>query len=540
MKDKVKPNDNLVIYFSSHGETVDDVGYWIPVEAHPDRDDEFVSTYDLKSRLDAINSFHTFVIADACFSGSLFLSYKDLSAAGYETKRSRWGLAASHSRERALDGTPGENSPFAAKLLKNLRENRENLGVQKLAAAVIEEVEAMTKKKQTPVFKPLDVKGDDSGQFVFRVKTSDEVFAWEATVRSNTAEAYDDYLERYPTGPHATKALEALKKLEKEALVWVDTQRRETLSAYREYLLDYPNGQYRAQARNRIDELRKKGTGTPPLMAEIPKISVSAQPALSTSPTGSMVLIPAGTFNMGDVMGDKEFNNETVHSVTLSDFLIGKHEVTFDEYDALCEATNRKKPKDEGWGRSQRPVINVSWEDAVAYCNWRSKQESLQEAYSISGSTVTAHWQANGYRLPTEAEWEYAAREGGKKVRFGNGKDIADPKEINFAASASYKKEYSVVGEYRKKTVPVGSLNSPNSLGLHDMSGNVWEWCWDWYGEYPSEAQTNPKGPSTGSFRVLRGGSWSNDPQGCRVAFRVSLTPGYRYYDIGFRLARTF
>ncbi|NUO02952.1 MAG: formylglycine-generating enzyme family protein, partial [Saprospiraceae bacterium] len=143
------------------------------------------------------------------------------------------------------------------------------------------------------------------------------------------------------------------------------------------------------------------------------------------------------------------------------------------------------------------------------------------------------------YRLPTEAEWEYAARGGGKAVLFGNGKNIIDPKEINFNGSADYKKSYSVAGEYRQKTVPVGSLNSPNALGLHDMSGNVWEWCSDWYGAYPAGSQTNPTGPASGSYRVFRGGSWYVYPRYCRVAYRFGGTPDYRYSSVGFRLART-
>ena len=259
----------------------------------------------------------------------------------------------------------------------------------------------------------------------------------------------------------------------------------------------------------------------------------------SEVPRPDMVRVQGGSFDMGDVMGDKEYEDETVHRVTLSDFYLGLTEVTFAEYDAFCEATGREKPKDQGWGRGQRPVIDVSWYDVVAYCNWLSEQHDYTPVYTIKGETVTANWSANGYRLPTEAEWEYAAREGGRKVRFGNGKDVADPKEINFNASTDYKKPYSVVGEYRVKTVPVGSLNSPNALGLHDMSGNVWEWCWDWYGSYPSGAQTNPKGAEQGSRRVIRGGGWDSNPQYCRAAYRSAWDPAYRDNAVGFRLARS-
>lgn len=247
--------------------------------------------------------------------------------------------------------------------------------------------------------------------------------------------------------------------------------------------------------------------------------------------------IAGGTFEMGDVMGDGEYNNETVHRVTVSSFLLGKTEVTFDEYDAYCNATGKSKPSDQGWGRGKRPVINVSWLDAVEYCNWRSKQENLTPCYTINGDAVACNWSANGYRLPTEAEWEYAARQGGQKVRFGNGKNVADPSEINFDATASYKKTYSKAGEYRQKTTPVASFG-PNSLGLYDMSGNVWEWCWDWYAEYPSAAQTDPKGPDSGVRRLLRGGSWYGYPVFVRASNRGYDTPSYRGSDFGFRLAR--
>ncbi len=172
LRHKIGEQDNLLIYYSGHGQTVDGVGYWIPIEAASDNEADFVSTPDLKTRLDAIPSFHTFLIADACFAGSLFLSYKDTPSAAGEDKRSRWGLAASHSREKALDGDPGENSPFAARLLKNLRNNTGALGIQTLAAKLIDEVFTTSEGKQTPVFKPLNVKGDDSGQFVFHLKAS--------------------------------------------------------------------------------------------------------------------------------------------------------------------------------------------------------------------------------------------------------------------------------------------------------------------------------------------------------------------------------
>jgi formylglycine-generating enzyme required for sulfatase activity len=291
------------------------------------------------------------------------------------------------------------------------------------------------------------------------------------------------------------------------------------------------------------------------LFACLLNATVSAQTAapdtLSASAPAGFVLVKGGTFQMGDVMGDKEGTDEQVHTVTVSDFYLAKHELTFDEFDAFCTATGRDKPSDSGWGRGQRPVINVSWYDAVEYCNWRSQQDGRRLAYTIDKSRqdpnnsssydtqkwlVTLNSGANGYRLPTEAEWEYAACEGGKKVRFGNGRDVIDPSEINFDASSNYKKSYSVVGEYRQKTVPVSDL-SANALGLKNMSGNVSEWCWDWYATYPTAAEKNPTGPNEGAYRVLRGGGWFLYPLHCRAAHRDDGTPTFRADDVGFRLA---
>jgi formylglycine-generating enzyme required for sulfatase activity len=264
------------------------------------------------------------------------------------------------------------------------------------------------------------------------------------------------------------------------------------------------------------------------------------------------VLIKGGTYTMGDQFSEGS-SDEKPHTVTVSDFYLSKYEVTFREYDAFCAATGRDKPSDAGWGRGERPAINVSWYDAIEYCNWLSQQQGRKPYYTIDKSnkdpnngngndgqkwTITRNTAANGYRLPTEAEWEYAAREGGKKVRFGNGSDIIKPSEVNFDASESYKKNYSVAGEYRQKTVLVQELKS-NALGLYHMSGNVWEWCWDWYGDNytQNEGARNPLGATSGSNRVLRGGSWDYYPQICRAAFRYYYWPAYRFNNIGFRLA---
>ncbi|MCB9038088.1 MAG: caspase family protein [Lewinellaceae bacterium] len=254
LRKRVRPEDNLILYFSGHGETEDDMGYWVPVEAHSTSEWEFVSTSEIRARLDVIHSFHTFVIVDACFSGALFSIYRSVRP-GYENKRSRWGLAASHSRERALDGKPGENSPFAEILLKKLRSNNENIGVQKLATAVIEEVQAATRGKQVPVFKPLDVKGDDSGQYVFRLK-ADEAADWKACQEAGTPAAYRVFLAKYPEGLYAEAARATLEELEEEA-AWKKAKDANTILWYYDYNRHYPSGKYRDQALQAIRRLEE-------------------------------------------------------------------------------------------------------------------------------------------------------------------------------------------------------------------------------------------------------------------------------------------
>ena len=247
-------------------------------------------------------------------------------------------------------------------------------------------------------------------------------------------------------------------------------------------------------------------------------------------PEPEMVKIPAGSFQMGSPEDEiQRYSNEgPQHKVTFTQaFFMGVHEVTFDEYDVFiflhdkdsCVGGDGNKytatrPSDSGWGRGKRPVINISWFDARCYGLWLSAKTG------------------KNYRLPTEAEWEYAAR-AGTITPFSFGEKIT-PELVNYNGERPYAKGEK--GLSRGQTVQVKSLPA-NAWGLYEMHGNVWEWTADWFGEYPKDEVTNPAGLNKGDYRVVRGGSWFDNGRYCRSAYRDYYLPVNADSDFGFRLA---
>ncbi len=262
---------------------------------------------------------------------------------------------------------------------------------------------------------------------------------------------------------------------------------------------------------------KKPGLAQPPALAKEIKNTLGMK----------LILIREGAFLMGSAETEEgrellDKGNEFQHKVKITKpFYLGKYEVTKAEFGAFVKATGYKTEAEKDGAQftwrypnlkqtDRHPVVYVSWNDAVAFCTWLSEKETKD------GRT---------YRLPTEAEWEYACR-AGTTTRFHSGDDEASLKQV-----AQYWRNGPLA------TRPVGELQG-NAWGLHDLHGNVWEWCQDWYAKdyYKHSPREDPQGPATGETRVFRGGFWGSGPLGCRAALRLHNTPSFRFHTLGFRV----
>jgi len=284
------------------------------------------------------------------------------------------------------------------------------------------------------------------------------------------------------------------------------------------------------------------------VQAMVNEIAGGVATPVQTAVPANFVRVEGGTFQMGSPLNESErYDGDIQHRVTISSFYMGKYQVTQEEYEAVM-GTNPSYFKG-----ANLPIENVSWYDAIEYCNRLSQKEGLTPAYTIDKSRsdpnnksdydvvrwlVTWNLNTNGYRLPTEAEWEYACR-AGTTTLFNTGNNITTD-NANYNGNFPYDDgsyPFNNKGIYRQRTTPVGNF-APNPWGLYDMHGNVWEWCWDWYGYYSSSPQTDPRGAVSGAKRVIRGGSWSHSATDLLSAYRLSNTPSNRLDCSGFRLVR--
>jgi formylglycine-generating enzyme required for sulfatase activity len=287
---------------------------------------------------------------------------------------------------------------------------------------------------------------------------------------------------------------------------------------------------------------------------------VDSESATGPAPIG-FAYIPAGSFQMGDSFSEGSSNELPVHSVYVSGFYMGRTEVTYSQWQEVYNwaVANGYTDLPAGSGKgANHPVHTVSWYDVVKWCNAASERAGLSAVYRHSDGSIyrtgeitpVIEYGHNGYRLPTEAEWEKAARGGLSGKRFPWGNTISHANANYRADGDSYPYDVSPFTDFRYHpdyddggaayTSPVGSF-AANGYGLYDMAGNLWEWCGDWYGSYPSGSVSNPTGPSSGSYRVFRGGGWNGHGAfNCRVSLRYGINPFLGGFNgIGFRLARS-
>ncbi len=286
-------------------------------------------------------------------------------------------------------------------------------------------------------------------------------------------------------------------------------------------------------------------------------LSIIASGTTGPAPSG-FAYIPAGSFEMGDSFSEGSSAERPVHSVYLSGFYMGRTEVTYSQWQTVYNwaVANGYNFDNTGAGKAaNHPVHTVSWYDVVKWCNAASERERLAPVYRTGDGSVyrtgrlapVIDYGNRGYRLPTEAEWEKAARGGLSGKRFPWGNTITHS-EANYYSRSGYSYDVSSTRGYHPSyddgnypyTSPVGSF-AANGYGLYDMAGNVWEWCNDWYGSsyYGSSPGTDPTGPTSGSARVVRGGGWYGFASNCRAAYRSRGNPDFDNYGLGFRLARS-
>ena len=319
--------------------------------------------------------------------------------------------------------------------------------------------------------------------------------------------------------------------------------------------------------------ISRSNTGTDPLKPDTDgdgvndktEIDLGTNPNVATAATG-MALIPAGSFQMGNSTNSAEGNGDElpVHTAYVSAFYMDPYEVTKQLWDDVRAwgVTHGYTDLPVGSGKAAtHPVQSISWYSMVKWCNARSQKEGLMPVYFTNDTQIVLYqtgnvnvtnsqvkWSANGYRLPTEAEWEKAARGGASGHRFPwSNVETITHSQANYFSEASFSYDISPTRNYHPTyamngtpyTSPVGSF-AANGYGLYDMAGNVWEWCWDWYGSsyYGTSPTTDPQGPAAGSERVFRGGGWGNDPFRSRAAFRRYDTPGIISSGYGYRCVR--
>ncbi len=546
--------DVSLVFYAGHGLEMDGVNYLVPVDARLERDtDVRFEAVELDYVLaSTVGADLRVVILDACRNNPLARSMQRTGASRSVSRGSFGDLNESLLGDETLvayaaaagttaDDGAGRNSPYTAALLSYLEQPLEiGLLFREVRGRVLEATEgrqrpheyasllgehylraatgadpraveaglgldrALRRQVQQGLARAGYSPGPADG--VFGPATRAAIRGWQ-TSRGATATGYLD-----AAGAAALRARVAVAGAapataagfgdarpsaaltQQENLFWQSIVGSTNAADFEAYLRQFPAGTFRALATNRLSALRGGSADRPTARpgADRPQQRAAGTVFRDCPECPELVVIPAGRFRMGCVSGwDCRDNERPVHEVEVASFALGVYEVTFEEYDRFARATRRDRPNDGGWGRGRRPVMNVSWEDATAYAAWLSEETGEE------------------YRLPSESEWEYAAR-AGSTTRYTWGDDIGRNRANCAGCGGRW--------DDANRTAPAGSF-AANAWGLHDMHGNVWEWV--------------------DGRRVVRGGSWGNDPRALRSANRNGTRAGVRTSYIGFRVART-
>ncbi len=535
---KLGQNDNFLIYYAGHGEfeKISGKAYWLPVDAQKDDPVDWIMADDITSNIKRIASRHILVVSDSCYSGTLTrAAATDLTTKGSREEfvkkmmeRPSRTLMASGGNEPVADEGSGGHSVFAAAILDALEDADKNVFTAEEMFHSRVKVVVAGKSEQVPEYNDIRNSGHEGGDFVFQHSRPVKETAQEASVQTP-----DLGLQPEPEPLVPVKepkdidfSLEELekKRLEREQQMgiksektFLDTRTQKMKTAFNK-VVEYERKKIKPEDKAEAwkyfkdtfnednpysqedDAMRQKAKEQTEhwlAMAKRPK-------ATSGKGMEGMVFVKGSCFEMGDTFGDGESYEKPAHAVCVADFYMGEAEVTQAEWQDIM-GNNPSYFK----GCDTCPVENVAWNDV---------QEYIKKVNQKTG---------RNYRLPTEAEWEYAARSGGKKEKWAG------------TGAESELGEYAWYGDNsEKKTHPVKQKKS-NGLGLYDMSGNVWEWVSDWYNAsyYEGSPKNNPNGPSSGSEHALRGGSWLDNPKRFRLTSRSWHYPVYRDNRFGFRLA---
>ena len=565
--------DAGLVFYAGHGIQADGTNWLIPsdarIEVEGDLPYESVDAADFLNRMRRAGAPVNLVILDACRDNPLPTRSRSASRglAVQSAVQGVKGIAMLYSAgpgEKAADGPRGGNGVFTGELLKAL--TKPGLTVEQVFKETAKQVNLQTGGKQTPW-----INASLTGDFYFKEEQATassvspsgmtpEMMFWQSIQGSTNPADFEAYVRQFPNGTFAALAGNRIKDLKERQVASLPPTAAPSLAPTKDQIRDaqrllaalsYKPGpadgimgrgtrtaiqQFQRQvglpgdgmvSDGLLDSLRKAR----PQVATARPAPVPARPTRPVKPAvgvyfrpgdtfrdcaecPEMVVIPAGRFRMGDLKGGSSGAVKPVHAVNIGyKFAVGKFEVTFSEWDICVSAGGcGLRPGDEGWGRGNRPVIKVNWDDAKAYVKWLSRRTGKR------------------YRLLSEAEWEYMAR-AGSTTNYPWGNSVGNGRANCDGCGSRWDD---------KQTAPAGSFKA-NAFGVHDTVGNVWEWTEDCGHNSYSGAPANGKAWTTGGDcgrRVLRGGSWYSFPEDVRSANRNGYVSDIRYSNFGFRVSR--